>query len=161
MPLFRNQPAYLVILSLTNLLQVKSLLILPETADLRPQQIIYDYHLSYMVFLFPPPTRKFDITVLKDKGEKKKTMSAWLCFEGLTPSPAFWKACSPAFIRTCRITDLDRASTSIKQKFALKFCSIIDNFCDYLPQQFKTDSSAAAKNKKSHLNAENKHEMSS
>lgn len=88
-------------------------------------------------------------------------MSAWHGFEGLTPSTHFWKACPQAFIRTCCITDLDRASTSIKQDFALKFCYIIDNFCDYLPQQFKRDSSPAAKSKKSNLNSENEHEASS
>lgn len=39
--------------------------------------------------------------------------------------------------------------------------SIIDNFSDYLPQQFRRDSSPAAKSKKSNLNSENEHKVSS
>lgn len=48
----------------------KSPLVLPQTPELRPQQIICKYHLSYMVFSFPP-TRKYDATILK--GKKKRT----------------------------------------------------------------------------------------
>jgi len=30
-----------------------------------------DYHPSYMVFLFPPPPRKYDVIVLKDTENEK------------------------------------------------------------------------------------------
>lgn len=48
----------------------------------------------------------------------------------------------------------------IREEFALKVCYITDNFCDYLPQQFRRNTSLAAKSKKSNLHSKTKHENS-